>query len=76
MAVPSKSSVKDFLYNHKEDLVRALLWLDGKIAFSFSCIHKKILTKWKVKIKSLHKDDSSKTNGFYNHSNVIRIKTN
>jgi len=22
----------------------------------------------------LHKDDSAKTNGFYNHSNVIRIE--
>ena len=47
-----------------------------KGAFSFSYLHRKILTKWNVKNKWLHKDDSEKTNGFYNHSNVIRIKTN
>ena len=76
MAVPSKKSVKDFLYNRKEDLVSALLWLDGKIAFSFSYLHKKLLTEWKVEKLLLHKDDSAKTNGFYNHSNVMRIKTN
>ena len=52
----------------------ALLWLDGKIAFSFSYLHKKLLTEWKAKILLLHKDDSAKTNGFYNHSNVIRIE--
>jgi len=49
MAIPSKSSVKDFLYNRKEDLVIALLWLDGKMAFSFSYLHKKLLIEWKVK---------------------------
>ena len=41
MAVPSKNSILDFLYNHKEDLVRAQLWLDGKRAFSFSYLHRK-----------------------------------
>ena len=46
------------------------------IAFSFSYLHKKLLTEWKTEKLLLHKDDSAKTNGFYNHSNVIRIKTN
>ena len=54
--------------------MRALLWLDGKIAFSFSYLHKKLLTEWKVEKLLLHKDDSAKTNGFYNNSNVIRIE--
>ena len=45
LAVPSKRSVKDFLHNHKEDLVSAQLWLDGKIAFSFSYLHRKNTNK-------------------------------
>ena len=44
------------------------------MAFSFSYLHKKLLIEWKVKNKLLHKDDSAKTNGFYNHSNVMRIE--
>lgn len=43
-------------------------------AFSFRYLHKKLLTEWKVEKLLLHKDDSAKTNGFYNHSNVIRIE--
>ena len=45
-----------------------------KGAFSFSYMHKKLLTEWKAEKVLLNKDDSVKTNGFYNHSNVIRIE--
>ena len=64
------------MQTHKAGLVSTLLWLDGKIAFSFSYLHKKLLTEWKAKKLLLHKDDSAKTNGFYHHSNVMRIKAN
>ena len=37
-------------------------------------MQKKLLTEWKAEKVLLHKDDSAKTNGFYNHSNVIRIE--
>ena len=42
-------------------------------SFLITCTEK-LLTKWKIEKLLLHKDDSAKTNGFYNHSNVIRIE--
>ena len=59
------------LIKRESECIASARW---KGAFSFSCMHKKRLTKWKVKNKWLHKDDSAKSNGFYNHSNVIRIE--
>ena len=44
------------------------------VAFFFSYLHRKTTNKVECKNKLLHKDDSAKTNGFYNHSNVIRIE--
>ena len=63
------------MQTHKAGLVSTLLWLDGKIAFSFSYLHRKTTNKVECKNKLLHKDDSEKTKGFYHHSNVIRIES-
>ena len=89
MAIPSRSSLQQrqqlyrgepsvslhFLQTNKAELMSAQLQLDGMQHSLLVACTKNYEQSGNQKNKWLHKDDSAKTNGFYNHSNVIRIES-